>query len=343
MSGVLEVEGLVTEFATRNGALRASEAMRGLFADVFGHAMSVEHWQWKYGQGRGIGMGLMRDGRMLAHYGGVSRRVAFFNQPMLACQVCDVMVERSANRALVRKGPLYRVAAGFLEAEVGSGRRHPVAFGFPNDRAHAVAERLGLYERIDELVQVSWPAAPLAASPGARRLTWQPIGQAGVGFGRAQRRCIDALWARMAPGFTASILGVRDAQWLSHRFLMHPKLRYELLLVRGGWLRRPIGVLVLRRHADHLHLLDLVAPVESFAALIGVARRLAADGGLPRLHAWVTRSHVQRLLGGVAAGTAQATVTALNVPLPSNIHTPGPGVEAQRERWFLMAGDADFT
>ena len=50
-------------------------AMRQLFADVFRHEMTPEHWQWKYGEGRGRGIALMQGDRMVAHYGGVTRRV----------------------------------------------------------------------------------------------------------------------------------------------------------------------------------------------------------------------------------------------------------------------------
>jgi hypothetical protein len=33
----------------------------------------------------------------------------------------------------------------------------------------------------------------------------------------------------------------------------------------------------------------------------------------------------------------------MRLPLPHNLHTPGPTEAEMRDRWFLMAGDADFT
>lgn len=314
-----------------------AHSMRDLFASVFGHSMSPEHWSWKYANGQGRGVGLVRDGHMVAHYGGVSRRVAYFGEALNACQVCDVMVEPSANRALVRKGPLYQVAAAFLEAQVGHGLPHRVAFGFPSERHHALATRLGLYDRVDDFVRVVWPAS---ASPARPHCRWSQIGRPGVGFDTAEQRLVDQLWRSMAPSFQDAIVGIRDAAWLQYRYLQHPQQHYQLLLVRSRWLRRALGVLVLRRHEDHLQLLDVVGPAESLATLVAVARHEAARAGLTKVEAWIARAHAHRLTG---ADDAEATITDLQITLPTIVHTPGPSTQSLRGRWFLMAGDADFT
>lgn len=313
-----------------------SVAMRQLFAEVFGHEMSAEHWHWKYADGRGCAVGLMQDGRLLAHYGGVTRQMVLDGRPLQACQVCDVMVAPSANRALVRKGPIYRVTAHFLEQQVGHGKPHPLAYGFPNERAHAVAHRLGLYGRVDTTVGLSWPAAPAQPHPQRRlqRLNLQPNGAL------EQRAAVDRIWSRMAAALPHSVLGVRNGAWLSHRYLSHPTISYEVWLVRQGLLRRPLGVIVLRQRETHLDLLDLVAPPSAFGALIDVACSRAHALGLQRVEAWVTESHSELLAG---QGAAPATPTGMRLPLPHNLHTSGPTEDEMRDRWFLMAGDADFT
>lgn len=318
------------------GAERAP-AMRALFAEVFGYEMTAAHWAWKYGSGGARGVGLMRGGRMVAHYGGVSRRLSYRQRPALGCQICDVMVAKSANRALVRKGPLYEVSTRFLQAQVGSGRPHLVGFGFPNARAYAVAARLGLYGQVDELVRLVWRAQAAPVSPA---WTAQAIGRPGQGFDAAERPIVDRLWARMAAALPEAIVGVRDAAWLQHRYLMHPTHRYELLLVRSGWLRRVSGLLILRRHATHLELLDLVGAPSAIGTLVAVARAHAHAAAASHVEAWITRSQQLLLTHG---SEADLSVTDLQIPIPSNILTPGPSVEDQRGRWFLMGGDADFT
>lgn len=328
---------------------RAAE-MRRLFAEVFGHAMSPEHWHWKYADGRGQAVGLWRGDRLWAHYGGVTRAMVQQGRAVRACQICDVMVAPGANRALVRKGPLYQVTARFLSQQVGHGRPHEVAYGFPSQRAHDVAQRLGLYGQVDTTIGLAWPA--LAPAPAPRRARLAALADhrpaapseqrlALRGDGRLeQAAAVDALWARMAAGLHESLIGVRDAAWLAHRYLRHPTWQYEVWLLRQGLLRKPLGVMVLRPRDTHLDLIDLVGPPSAFAALVLAARRRAHALGLARVEAWITESH-RALLAAEDDPIAQAT--GMRLPLPHNLHAPGPSEAQMRGRWLLLAGDADFT
>ena len=249
------------------------------------------------------------------------------------------MVERSANAALVRKGPLHQVAATFLEAQIGWDRPHLLGFGFPSERAFAVAQRMGLYGEVDKVMSVSWPAAEPAAA-GLGRITHQALGQAGTAFSADERLRVDRLWQRMAAALSDRVLGVRDADWLQQRYLMHPSQRYELLLVRRGWLRRPVGLLVLRRHDTHLALLDMVGVPDNFGHLVQAARQRAQALNLPRVEAWMTAAQLPQM---ITVGAERPSVTDPKITLPCATHTAGPGADEQRGRWWLMAGDADFT
>jgi hypothetical protein len=313
-----------------------SVAMRRLFEAVFGDAMSAAYWAWKYGEGRGHAVGLEHEGELLAHYGGLSRELRLFGRPAWGCQVCDVMVAPKANRSLARRGPMQRIAATFLEGQIGFGLPHAVGFGFPSGRHHGVADRLGLYAAVDRIVQLAWPA-DAAAGSGVRL---QPLGERDAALLPAQRRAIDALWQQMAADLQDVALGVRDARWLRWRYLQRPGVDYELWLVQSRWWRRPLAVLALRRHADALELLDLVAPQRHFALALAVARARAAALGLPILRCWITASQRQRLCAGTQA---QAQEHDPGIRVPCNLHTPALPPSALRDRWFLMGGDADFT
>lgn len=313
-----------------------SVAMRALFEQVFGQPMTAEHWHWKYAQGRGLGVGLSRNGRLLAHYGGTRRRVLWNGKPALAAQPCDVMVAPEANSALVRKGPMHQVSATFLETELGWGGRQPLAFGFPSDRHHVLARRLHLYDAVDSIERAFWPAAGAEAGP---RWQVQALAEADLVPGAGAARTVDRLWQRMAASFASQVIGVRDAAWLRQRYALHPLHRYELLLLRGRFTRRALGLVVLRRQADHLMVLDLLAPPRHFGALLLQARRHAQAHGLPRVDCWITASQLP-LLAGIAPEAFGHQ--PMNITVPANIHTPGP-VDEVRGRWFLLAGDADFT
>jgi hypothetical protein len=309
--------------------------MRALFETVFGHAMDTAHWHWKYGQGLGHGVALFEGDDMVAHYGGLTRELRVLGRPMRGCQVCDVMVLPRARRSLSRQGPMYRMAATFLETQIGWGLPHAVGFGFPSARHQGAADRMRLYEGVDRIVQLSWPSPGAAAASDVVVEDLHGLQD----LGARQARRVDRLWRTMASDLQQSVLGVRDSQWLRWRYLERPGVQYELLLARSRWLRRPLGVLVLRRRDDALELLDLVAPTRQFSVLLALARRRAAAAGLPLLRCWISASH-QALLERAAPG---AQTLELGIEVPACRHTAGPEPALLRDRWFLMGGDADFT
>ncbi len=336
----------------------APSAMRQLFQRVFNREMGAAEWQWKYGQGRGHGVGLAaHDGTLSAFYGGLTRPVQLFGQAALACQVCDVMIEPGAHSSLVRQGPTHQVAATFLEAQIGWARPHAVGFGFPTERALGVAERLGLYERVDEMVQLRWPALgatgpssvalPGNAAPSAEALDLSMLDETQAAWAEVQ-----GLWALMAADLKASVLGVRDASWLRYRYAQKPGSDCQAVLVRQAAAAGttaaaapPLGLAVFRRHTGHIELLDLVAPTAHMPAVVSAMRGVAQVGVAERaqlfalpLVAWITASHVHHL----RQWGDDAVQEPLNLFIPANAHTPGVPPAALRGHWLLMAGDTDF-
>ena len=324
---------------------RAPE-MRALFQRVFGREMGPAEWDWKYGHGIGRGIGLAeRDGRLRAFYGGLTRPLRLFGQPALGCQVCDVMTEPGAHGSLARQGPMQQVTATFLEAEIGWARTHAVGFGFPTDRALGVAERLGLYRRVDELLQLRWTpesAAGLAARIEAVDLAATHAGDDGLW------QVLDTLWTAMAHDLQASVLGVRDPAWLRYRYGQKPGVAHCALLLRAAPGADAQGLVVFRTHADHLEVLDLVGPLVHLPLLIDAARHVAATSATAatateaasptHVKCWITASHAA-LLQREGDGAQR---DSLDLFVPANAHTPGVTPEALSGRWFLTAGDTDF-
>ena len=312
--------------------------MRQLFEAVFGHAMSAALWQWKYGDGRGVGLGLWIDGELVAHYGGNTREVLAFGQAVRACQVCDVMVAPKVRGTLARQGPLAIITASFLEHQIGYEQPHLIGFGFPSDRHFGVAEHLGLYQSVDEMIRFEWPAAA-----GAEQLCWRwrvsPLDWQALREGGAENASVRVLWQRMAAAFVGHAIGVRSPAWLLHRYVQRPGARYEAWALRSRRRGRLEGMVVLLRHADRLELLDLVAAPSRFGALVRMAQGVAARATLPLVEMWITAS--QRVLFDTA-GTERPRVERLGIQVPANAHSNGPAPAAYRGRWFLMSGDTDF-
>lgn len=319
-------------------ARKDASAMRRLFQGMFGHEMSAEHWDWKYAAGKGSGLALWIDGEMVAHYGGTTRRVRALGEAMLACQVCDVMVAPQGRAALARRGPLAHLTATFLEHRIGHQLPHAIGFGFPSERAFGVAQRLGLYVPVDDIVSLHWASA-LPARRGHWRMRAAAFDLSTLQEGSGPWRQVERLWASMALAFRASVLGERTPDWLRRRYLQRPELVYEVLCLSSVVTRRSLGLVVMRLHTDFLEIVDFIAAPQHFADLIRIARNAAAAKGLPNVQAWISASHAHLLRQGDAA---DATEHKLGIRVPFNAHTQGPDPARFVDKWFLMSGDSDF-
>lgn len=301
--------------------------VRDLFARVFApETMSPALWWWKYGEDRGLGTVAWDGNRLAAHYGGLIRETMFFGQPIQAVQIGDVMAAPEQRGVMTRKGAFYRAAALFPERWVGYGARFPIGFGFPNARAMAAAERMGLYAEVGRLEEVQWPARK-----GRPRLLSQvrPLDFA------QDRDAIQELWQAMARALRQGIVCVRDARYLQHRYLRHPEKSYDAFLVRHRVTAKPLGLIVLRLREDGWYwLIDFVGDPVHLAMCIGHARRIAAHAGHSALKAWFSVNPWFAATGG--------NITPTEIRVPTSIHTPGPNPETLRDRWWLMAGDTDF-
>jgi hypothetical protein len=307
-----------------------TQAFTGLFQRAFGHDTSEALWEWKYGHGRGQAAVTWQGERLVAHYGGITREILYFGRPERACQVADVMVDPGERGVLTRKGPFFLAGASLPEACSGYGSKHLIGFGFPNERAYRVAERVGLYAAVGRIVELSWP-------PGAGKgLAREKVEDIQAVPAKLVGGLVHALWRRMATDLVGALIGVRDYAWLQYRYLGHPQHSYRVLHLRGGVIPRSRGIFVLRKEGERMELLDLVAPLKELPALVRAARRIAFQENTKELYTWISEPF---------AGLLQASECVTRDPgisIPTSIWTPAPPPEALRDRWWLMSGDTDF-
>jgi hypothetical protein len=311
--------------------------MRELFSQVFKHVMPLQTWRWKYRPGLAHAVAMVGDdGALVAHYAGFSRPLQVLGKAVLGCQIGDVMVAPQADGSLARHRALRQVTSTFLERHIGWGRSHAIGFGFPNARAMAVAQRLGLYEPVDHVLQLRWTGPASWASPWPT----EALPADGSAWTAELKLELLQLWQDMAAALPDAVLGVRDPDWLHWRYTQRPDVRYGLMLLRSRRLRKAMGLAVTRTHADGVELLDLVAAPRRFAMLLNAVRVQAAAAGQASVRAWITASH-QHLLSAI--DPLHLSVEDPKVTVPANAHTAGPPASLVRDRWFLMSGDADFT
>ncbi len=303
------------------------DALLRLFKRAFGHEMPAAQWRWKYGGLDPTGTLVRRGERIVAFYGGMPRNIVAFGAPDTAVQIGDVMVDPAERGVLTRKGPFFLATSTFLNARIGVGKPYRYGYGFPHERAMKIAERLGLYAPVDELLEATWQPLPAARSLALRARPVQP----------AQMPTVDRLWSAMARDARDVVIGVRNAPHVQHRFLDHPATRYLSLLVTTRWLRRPVGLVVLRdRAADGLEFIDVVGPRSAVGELVTTARRAAAAAGRERLFAWMTPSTA----AWFSASEPAVTPTGYIIPA-SALDAPDNALQV-RGKWWLIGGDTDF-
>ncbi|MFI3184749.1 MAG: GNAT family N-acetyltransferase [Methylococcaceae bacterium] len=297
-----------------------------LFQTAFGHEMAPELWRWKYYGLDTLGALVRRDGQAIAFYGGMPRAIYLFGSPATAVQIGDVMVQPEQRGILTRKGPFFLATTSFAERFVGHGKLFPLAFGFPSERAYRLGARLGLYEQVGEIMRVTWPSMQTRPNLKIRIRALEAD----------QHAVVDQLWDEMAEALRDQVIGVRNWDYVQHRYLNHPTLSYRIFLVSSRWTGNPIGLFVVRILEDSVELVDLIAPPKRIPILVNSMRRLAGNLDKALAYAWITAQHAPLLAG------SSGEITPLDIPLPNICWTPGIPASELQDRWWLMGGDTDF-
>ena len=325
---------LTTEFlAYINEADQTS--FEQLFRKSFNHEITPLLWQYKYANEAGFSMGMFRRQNkneaptLIAHYGGIKRKVLFFGTPQLALQVGDVMVDSSVIQSLKRKGPFFNIASTFLEQHIGFSRDALIGFGFPNMKAMKVASLIGVYVEVDELVQLSWPSKAyssyLHSCIEINHDNWSNY-----------EHKINRLWLKMSKDLRHSIVGVRSTDYLYRRFFMRPGKRYQILLVQNKWTKIPQALLVFSEDTVHAELIDIVAPLSSISTALSFAKDHAQKSIRQTLVFRITMTFVNLFKSN------DSTLQELGIKIPANQWTHGPDISSMKNAWWLTSGDMDF-
>jgi len=310
----------------------------GLFEKSFNVDFDEELWNWKYVQGDGkcVVARLDKQNDIVAHYGGAPRKIAYFGEPSLAIQPCDVMVHPSIRKQYGKGSLFFEVAATFLEREIGNTVSHLLGFGFPNQKTMNISMRLGLYEKTDDFIEIVYPVSQSSEEQEKNQATITEYDPLDV----ASREEINSLWAAMKDDYRDGIIGVRDAEYIQHRYVNHPfskAKQYRCVIVRAESSKQALAFAVMKEHDGGKLLMDLICPVAMMKEVISILKQeLNREGGGAVLRLWVTSSGKDKVF------TAGAIVNELGIEIPCNSWNPGPSAEVLYGAWWLTAGDMDF-
>jgi len=313
-------------------------------ADLFEKSFNVDFdaalWNWKYSQGDGkcVIARLSKQGEIVAHYGGAPRKISYFGEPSMAIQPCDVMVHPSIRKQYGKGSLFFEVASTFLEREIGNTVSHLLGFGFPNQKTMNISKRLGLYEKTDDFVEIAYPL------PSNNEEQEQlPSHSAMLDYNpdaSESRELLDGLWKAMRADFENGIIGVRDSEYIQHRYVSHPfsnSHQYRCVTLYEDGSKKPIAFAVLKNQHDGTLLMDLICPVAQMKLAISILKqKLSSKESDSVLRIWITKS------GKDKVAMSDAIVNELGIEIPCNSWNPGPSAELLYGAWWLTAGDMDF-
>ena len=307
-----------------------------LFEQSFGHKLTESLWHYKYSNGAGFSLGLFRSKNttapenLIAHYGGIKREILFFGKPKLALQIGDVMVDSSKIKSLSRRGPFFNIATTFLDQHIGFTREALVGFGFPNLKAMKVASLIGIYQEVDQFMEISWPVS-------AKRFLMYSCFSLNKDNWQKYEFKINQLWRGMSNDLVNAIVGVRSSGYLYRRFLDRPGKQYKCFLVMNRFTKSPTAMLVLTVDGYRCELIDLVVPFSNVSVAISIARYLAYEFSSKNLFLKITKSFSQLF------NTPLSTTQELDIKIPANSWTRGPDIKSMQNSWWLTSGDMDFV
>ncbi|MCK4492813.1 MAG: GNAT family N-acetyltransferase [Methylococcales bacterium] len=298
-----------------------------LFKHCFNEELAAEFWQWKYSDSKSKALCLWKDNTLIAHYGGLSRKILYFSTPQQAVQIGDVMVDPTQRGT----SAFFDLAATFLERYIGEGKPFFLGFGFPNDRAMKIAEHFGLYQQVETMGEISWTLG------NARPKLHSHLKVINSKTIKAFKPIIDDLWQQMTTDLQTAIVGVRDSNYIINRYLNHPKPIYYIVAVKQRLTQKFFGILVLTFTEQRCDIVDLIAPIQHIPLVMQQAQRVAILHQCTELCCQITQgfsSHFQAL---------NTHYTPLNIRIPTSIWgITKPTVNSIKNRWWLMTGDMDF-
>lgn len=302
-------------------------ALLALFERAFGAQMPAPLWAWKYPTGSQQSLLAEQENGVVAHYGGVPRRMVGMGHTLHCLQISDIMVDPKARGVLTRNGVFSQIANAFTDALAAPNGPYAFVYGFPAPRASRLGEMLGMYAPLDTLLQLTWPA------------------QRSTSCGGVQRRCVslplaelckvgDTLWAKQQPLSEQLLMTIRDQQWLESRYLRHPLHTYGALVYRSKWRRKPVAGVVYRAHADALEVVDLLGSPEGYKPLVEALCHQAATLNIASVFGWATPAVAEQLPSPIERKRV----------LPVNM------AGGEKARWqacfqdnsWLTAGDTDY-
>jgi hypothetical protein len=219
--------------------------VRALFELVFGKELHEEEWLWKYrfspwGSASTVAI---KDGLIIAHYGGVRLQFCEGQRNYMAYQLCDVMTHPSYRAlSLLKKGTFVKTALLFGDLETMD-----LVFGFPSER-HARLTTIMLSGEKHRFVSTLFKPV---SEPAGRRSFLLSVEH---GWDNIKGQEIDSLWNKVRDDYALTINKI--SRYIFWRYRDCPTRQYELLIFRSKLSSRIKGYAVVAFRDNEMQVLD---------------------------------------------------------------------------------------
>ncbi|HYC77002.1 MAG TPA: hypothetical protein VEI02_05180 [Planctomycetota bacterium] len=194
-----------------------------VFHKVFPYARrSIEEWNWEFRDnpaGLHAFVAATPEGRILAQFAGLPRRVKAGAETRCFSEIVDSLVDPDFRQGLKKPGLFGRCVYAAVD-HYGRPDRETVMYGLPNPQAFRIGARMFGYSFLHDVQAMALPvgeAPPPSASGRVERVREIPAD-------------VDALWEAAAKHL--DVATVRDRVYLDWRYVRRPGAAYRLYSVR---------------------------------------------------------------------------------------------------------------
>jgi hypothetical protein len=306
------------------------------FNEVFGVQRSLEEWRWKFGEvgvSSAIMLALEASAGVVAQYAAILVPIQVGGLEVRAGQIVDVYSRRQAREGLAAARVFRGTVRRFVTEFCAPGRL-AVTYGFPGPR-HLSLVRLGVGKH-GETEITPQPVQVWVRSAKVRGRLWSHH-EVREGFDASS---LDTLWAMAGARYSVGV--VRNASWISRRFVGRPGVEYIHLVVRRRGVVRACAVV--RPGAPVTALAELVWDGEAPGALMALDRavgQVARGAGAERVEMW--------LAGDARAEEVFTACGWMPGPQPDGLHMVGYTFDPRLDptsfagNFYLTMSDADLV
>ena len=283
-----------------------------LFQNVFGSAITPEHWRWKYLEGPRLGgvnlIARGARGEMLAHTGGSVFPGDMCGASRSMVQLSDFMVD-SAARGGYSVSTVYPRLMRAMQEAVGDRFAEPYAYGFAGVRQFKLGIRLGYYRVLQHYRPAYFTPVALTAWGSA---LWR---SSCVDWDSAR---LDKIWSRRVPEIRCPTV-LRTGAYLTWRYRDHPVHSYQLWLLCH--LSRDRGWFITRVMPNgEICVVDALLPATANPSELLAVLALAIAGStpvLPPIYSWLFQSSQDSTVEPVVGGEFKLTHWHSDEPSPA--------------------------